>query len=105
MDLAIERNRGPSVDGIHQLGGGQDHMQQVSRSGEGAQSRRPARWWLSIDSKLSGTHSSFWELPVIGKDTGSDMRPGHHQGADCRAKQLGLMVGNPRLSTHGTCLR
>ncbi len=92
--FAVEHQRLAGVDGIHQLGGGQRHMQQVTSPGKRSQAEQTGQ--VVVEHRLNVLEPlELWSCLVIVEDACIKHQTGHHQGANGQRHQLRLVGDAP----------
>ncbi len=92
--FAIERQRLAGVDGVHQRGGGQGHMQQVSCPGERSQTEQAGQ--MVVEHRLNVLEPlELGSCLVVVEDARIEHQAGHHQSADGQGQQLGFVGDAP----------
>ena len=101
--LAVEHQRVAGVDGIHQLGGGQRHVQQVTCPGQGPEPEQTGQ--VVVEHRLNVLEPlQLRSCLVVVEDTGIEHEAGHHQGTDGGAEELelaGETPGSPHMEEAG----
>lgn len=92
--LAIERQGAAGIDGVHQRGGGQRHMDQVTRPGQGTQTKQTGQ--MVVEHRLNVLEPlELGSCLVVVEDARIEHQTGHHQSTDGQGHELGLSGDAP----------
>ena len=92
--LAVEHQRLAGVDGIHQLGGGQGHMQKVTCPGQRTQTQQTGQ--MVVEHRLNVLEPlQLGCCFVVVEDACIEHQAGHHQSTDGQSHQLRFIGDAP----------
>jgi len=92
--LAIERQGAAGIDGVHQRGGGQRHVDQVTRPGQGTQTKQTGQ--MVVEHRLNVLEPlELGSCLVVVEDARIEHQTGHHQSTDGQGHELGFSGDAP----------